>query len=65
LLRKSLWKTVENVAPQKAKTTHLHYFIYTKTDTFNSSKIFVFIAPKSAFRQASEPMLENLGMVHS
>jgi len=50
---------VENVAHQKQKITHLHYFIYTRTDAFISRKIFNFIAPKSAFLQASEPMFEN------
>jgi len=49
LLRTSLGKTVESLAAQKQKITHLHYFIYTKKDAFISSKIFHFIAPKSAF----------------
>jgi len=34
-----LGKTVENLAFQKQKITHLHYFIYTKSAAFNSSKI--------------------------
>ena len=60
LLRTSLGKTVENAAPQKAKITHLYYFIYTKTDTSTSRKIFVFIAPKSAFSQASSQVLSKV-----
>jgi len=43
----------------RSKKSHLHYFIYTKTDAFISRKILNFIGPKSAFLQAPGPMLEN------
>jgi len=53
------------VAAQNQKITYLHHFIYTKTNTFNSSKIFDSIATKSAFRQASSQVLSKVERAQS